>query len=78
MIDPSITQEEWEAAEREADRGPVLNFLQNAMDRLKKAGPTPLPPAIPNTALRAQPLYFRILDSRVCVSAIAVVLFSPP
>nr|CDS29781.1 hypothetical protein HmN_000899700 [Hymenolepis microstoma] len=61
MIDPPITQEEWDAAERESDRGPVLNFLQNAMDRLKKlcqAGPTPLPPVIPNTVLWAQPCYF--------------------
>ncbi|KAM3187448.1 hypothetical protein ACTXT7_002299 [Hymenolepis weldensis] len=52
MIDPPITQEEWvsdnhktkiiliskiDAAEHESDRGPVLNFLQSAMDRVKKA-----------------------------------------
>ncbi|VUZ47724.1 unnamed protein product [Hymenolepis diminuta] len=39
MIDPPITQEEWDAAEHESDRGPVLNFLQSAMDRVKKIVP---------------------------------------
>nr|CDS16648.1 hypothetical protein EgrG_000907100 [Echinococcus granulosus] len=35
MVDPPITEAQWEE-ERTTYRGPVLNFLQGAMDRVKR------------------------------------------